>query len=357
MPDDVKQLIRGLLKKNPAERFTFEQFFKSTAMADSKVPRPPEEPSRSDAEADDSARPGQESEAGPSRQSWPAQGPSAVPEHHNFIPPELLDPQAVFRPSKFEFRRASSGTTPQLIPRRSSSGPGSPAGSPPGRPRPLSRSPYSLPMRNVVELPTVEEHDDHGPSPRILSTDASVIAGETRRWPTKEGLCHGRRYQGCRSQSCYRWSVKTQSSPGAIVDLHITEISSARRIPLHHWRVSMPPTPDGIDIPTTNTNTTFQPIPSAHSPTHYCTLSSSLTAAASHVATDALSHALNLASKKLFGTGASRSSPLSRDTFAFPPSPRHTQINVPREEERDPAEDLLLQGLEGLAQKTDVLAN
>jgi serine/threonine-protein kinase ULK2 len=179
VPDDVKQLIRGLLKKNPAERFTFEQFFKSTAMANSKFPRPPKEPSRSDAEADDGARPGQESEAGPSKQSWPAQGPSTMPEHHNFIPPEVLDPQAVFPPSKFNFRRASSGTTPQLIPRRSSSGPGSPAGSPPARPRPLSRSPYSSPMRNVVELPTVEEHDDHGTSPRILSTDASVIAGET----------------------------------------------------------------------------------------------------------------------------------------------------------------------------------
>jgi serine/threonine-protein kinase ULK2 len=119
----------------------------------------------------------------------------------------------------------------------------------------------------------------------------------------------------------------------------------------------MPPTPDGIDIPTTNANTTFPPPPSAHSPTHYRTLSSSPTAAASRAATNALSRALNLASKKLFGTGASRSSPPSRDTFAFPPSPRRTQINVPREEERDPAEDLLLQGLEDLAQKTDVLTN
>ncbi|EIN14702.1 kinase-like protein [Punctularia strigosozonata HHB-11173 SS5] len=328
VPDDVKQLIRGLLKKLPAERLTFEEFFKSTALAKSKFPRPSREPSRQaelEAQGTDPSMP---------NQPWPQ-----APEHHKIIPPEVLDPHAVFPPSKFNFRRTSSTSTPQAIPRRISPGSHSPAGSPPSRPSPLSRSPYTSPRRNVVELPTVEEHDDSGPNTRPFSTEASIIAGET----DEDGQLR-------------REYVLVSDTRAVEFNRAVDEINSARRVPLHSRRVSMPPTPDGIDIPSTNANTTFPPPPSAQSPGHYRTLSSSPTAAASRAATNALSRALNLASKKLFGNGP-RSSPPTRDTFVFPPSPRRTQLNVPKEEERDPAEDLLLQGLEELAQKTDVLTN
>ena len=41
VPSDIKKLIRSLLKRFPAERASFENFFDSTAVAKSKFPRPP----------------------------------------------------------------------------------------------------------------------------------------------------------------------------------------------------------------------------------------------------------------------------------------------------------------------------
>jgi serine/threonine-protein kinase ULK/ATG1 len=43
VPADVKKLRRTLLKRNPAERASLEEFFGSTALAKSKFPRPKEE--------------------------------------------------------------------------------------------------------------------------------------------------------------------------------------------------------------------------------------------------------------------------------------------------------------------------
>ncbi len=40
VPSDIKKLIRSLLKRFPAERASFEEFFSSTALAKSKFPRP-----------------------------------------------------------------------------------------------------------------------------------------------------------------------------------------------------------------------------------------------------------------------------------------------------------------------------
>lgn len=70
VPDDVKKLIRSLLKKLPAERSNFEQFFGSTAMANSKFPRPGRDPV---------PMPDDEDVAG---------GQTSIPEHHKLIPPE-----------------------------------------------------------------------------------------------------------------------------------------------------------------------------------------------------------------------------------------------------------------------------
>lgn len=43
VPSDIKRLIRNLLKRFPAERATYDEFFNSTALAKSKFPRPPKE--------------------------------------------------------------------------------------------------------------------------------------------------------------------------------------------------------------------------------------------------------------------------------------------------------------------------
>ena len=94
VPPDVKKLIRGLLKRLPAERLSFEDFFGSTAMEKSKFPRPtrdapPPPPVEDYADSGD---------------------PRIIPDHHRVIPPEVLDPKAMIPPSKFTFRRRDSGT-------------------------------------------------------------------------------------------------------------------------------------------------------------------------------------------------------------------------------------------------------
>ena len=86
VPIDVKQLIRILLKRKPAERASFEEFFSSTAVVKSKFPRPRPPSPIMTTDLDMS-------------------GKGHVPEHHNIIPPEVLDPKAMIPPSKFNFRR------------------------------------------------------------------------------------------------------------------------------------------------------------------------------------------------------------------------------------------------------------
>jgi serine/threonine-protein kinase ULK/ATG1 len=92
VPPDVKALIRALLRRNPAERASFEEFFKSEAMTNSKFPRPvvvkpPSPPSQEPVED------------------------GRIPEHHMRIPPEVLDPRAMIPPSKFNFRKRENEAT------------------------------------------------------------------------------------------------------------------------------------------------------------------------------------------------------------------------------------------------------
>lgn len=93
---DIKKLIRALLKRNPVERSSFDEFFGSTALAKSKFPRP-REPSPSPPPshaAEDEER--------------PYNARPATPDHHRVIPPEVLDPKVMIPPSKFNFRRPSN---------------------------------------------------------------------------------------------------------------------------------------------------------------------------------------------------------------------------------------------------------
>lgn len=92
---DIKDLIRTLLRRRPAERASFEEFFKSKALAKSKFPRPaPEVSSNSMAQAEEEDADVDEGQ---------------IPEHHRIIPPEVLDPKAMIPPSKFHFRKRDTG--------------------------------------------------------------------------------------------------------------------------------------------------------------------------------------------------------------------------------------------------------
>lgn len=154
VPDDVKKLIRVLLKRNPVERASFDEFFKSHALANSKFPRPGKEPShahshgqgqgqgrsaertnsmsggrsgygggqaqrrlsyydremdveplrrRSGAEAEaDGDREGEENGREGEREGEEGMGEDVR------IPPEVLDANAMIPPSRFKFRRRES---------------------------------------------------------------------------------------------------------------------------------------------------------------------------------------------------------------------------------------------------------
>ncbi len=142
-----------------------------------------------------------------------------------------------------------------------------------------------------------------------------------------------------------------------------SEIHAARRRPLRDHKVSSPST----EVPPRTEYHTYEssePAPISFPPPpnpNAQPLAGSPSSAGSRTASNALTRALNLASKKLFGTSSSpRSSPYYREyTFA---SPRRQQILSSRgglgldvEGVRDPQEDALLEGLEELAQKTEVL--
>lgn len=165
-------------------------------------------------------------------------------------------------------------------------------------------------------------------------------------------------------KECFLHISKVHSNLG--FDIY-AEISAARYRPLTDRKV--PPSPlSDIAFPndflaqhsprpsSDNTNTTFPPPPNPNAPS----LSSSPTSMASRAASNALTRALSMASKKLFGTTPAQPPSRYRD-YGAPSSPRRPQIILGRGQEeegvRDPLEDELLATLEELAQKTDVLTN
>lgn len=136
-------------------------------------------------------------------------------------------------------------------------------------------------------------------------------------------------------------------------NIFLSELTAVQRKPLQERQI--PPTLDtGADDSVPPTPTTFPPPPNPFVPPPI-PLSSSPSSIASRAATNALNRAINLASKKLFGTTA-RSSPPKRD-LATNPSLRPQIITMDAAAENDPMEDELLRDLEDLAQKTDVLTH
>lgn len=161
--------------------------------------------------------------------------------------------------------------------------------------------------------------------------------------------------------------VTTQYSQTHLTSLTPSiELDSVPRRPLQERRVPPSPSeeypaPESSDNNQTN-NITFPPPPSTSAPP----LSSSPSSIASRAASNALNRAINLASKKLFGTSqpqhhrkssSSSSKPASR-AVSSPSSPRRPQIlSLEAEGEQDPLEDEMLRALEELAQKTEVLTH
>ncbi|KAI0733248.1 kinase-like protein [Fomitopsis betulina] len=317
VPSDVKKLIRGLLKRIPAERCSFEDFFGSTAMAKSKFPRPAPE--------DDGGV------------EYGVDGKPIMPEHHKVIPPEVLDPNAMIPPSKFNFRRREVVS-------------GGPQGGPSGSNSPVGNEnensivqAASLPARSPRQVPIS--------LPKPASGESSDIPGETE----EDGLLR-------------REYVLVGDKRAVEINRAVDEISTARRRPLHDRRIfttpldhrTRPNYPDSELPSPTNANTTFPPPPNPNVPI----LSSSPSSISSRAASNALTRALSLASKKLFGSSGPRtayykeyapsSSSPRRQTIL---SGRSPGLGVQTNSARDPMEDKLLAALEELAQKTEVLTH
>jgi len=146
VPLDVKQLIRMLLKRKPAERASFEEFFSSTAVVKSKFPRPRTPSPIVTTDLD-------------------ASGRGYVPEHHNIIPSEVLDPKAMIPPSKFNFRRRDIENVVHGIPPTTN-----------GRPGPGD-------LKEVSSLSSSTPATTNGfgglDGAKPLSTEESIIPGET----------------------------------------------------------------------------------------------------------------------------------------------------------------------------------
>ncbi|KAF4613175.1 hypothetical protein D9613_010944 [Agrocybe pediades] len=289
VPEDIKDLIRALLKRNPAERASYEEFFASRALAKSKFPRPQEslpEP------------------LGSSSRGWNG-GRPPTPEHHKVIPPEVLDPNAMIPPSKFNFRRLDSNGSP-----RTANAVTSPVSDVPTKRQPLLR--------------------------KKLSTEGSFIPGETE----EDG--------NLRREYVLVGDTRAVEFNKAVDEISVRRPLHDRRPPSTFDYTTEYPTPSSE----TNHNITFPPPPIAAPPP----LSSSPSSMASRAATNALNRALSIASKKLFGH--SRSSPSRESNTSAPSSPRRPQIiALDADAERDPLEEELLASLEELAQKTDVLTH
>ncbi|KAI0048705.1 Pkinase-domain-containing protein [Auriscalpium vulgare] len=319
VPADVKELIRMLLRRNPVERASYEDFFKSTAMVNSKFTHPvppaellPQHPAEDDAVG----------------------GLQDIPRHLIQVPPEVLDPRVMIPPSKFNFRKHKSSPSSQ------------------------SEVPLSASLRSAMPdirppvrvAPTGKPPADTRPVLRPLSTEleGSIIPGETE----EDGLL--------RQEYVFVGDTDTVEFNEAV-----DEINASRRRPLLDRRV--PPTPIVLEKErsdfassespqSASTNVTFPPHPKPQS--------ISPPAMPHRSASNALSRALTLASEKLFGVTSVSPHSDESSPSPLPPSPRRAQIMAARREGdgdgeegrgRDPVEDDLLAALEQLAQKTHVI--
>jgi len=165
VPEDIKQLIRTLLKRQPVERASFEEFFNSNALAKSKFPRP------RGMERHSSMQGSANGEVDGNSGTWIGRPPT--PEHHKIIPPEVLDPKAMIPPSRFNFRRpfdspGHSQGVPQQLPTTTSVD------------MDLRGANVMLPRARVInEKAKLLNMGDQRKAGRLLSGEKSSIPGET----------------------------------------------------------------------------------------------------------------------------------------------------------------------------------
>ncbi|KLO06515.1 kinase-like protein [Schizopora paradoxa] len=341
VPSDIKKLIRSLLKRFPAERASFEDFFSSTALAKSKFPRPTASPHSSTSTAANGlptpSQEGHEQDAvivGTMQSRLPALQESPFPESTRPAPPPpvtgALDANLITAP-KINFRRRdnmSGNVTPSVVPRTATDNPqgGSPPFPPPSDPNQPERR---------------KSNDASSRHMRPLSTEASIIPGESE----EDG-------------DLRREYVMVGDTRAIEFNKTVDEINAERRRPLRDRAPSSPmqektsdpaqevsspsPIPQGV--------TAFPPPPHSYAPV----LSSSPSRGG------ALSRALSIASKKLFGAVTPNLSPRSKASYfagrETSSSPRRPPLLLVRTgSEKDPLEEPLLKELEELAQKTDVL--
>ncbi|KAG6334702.1 hypothetical protein ID866_4381 [Astraeus odoratus] len=348
VPQDIKNLIRALLKRRPVERASFDEFFKSEALAKSKFPRPaPDMTSRTSTLT--SALSSQQDD---DTDDVPI---GHIPEHHRVIPPEVLDPKAMIPPSKFHFRRRD--TNPEENPMAGPSSGSSPTSTSPNGKAPTDPTPEpaqepSNAGTNVAPVAPAKGRL----GPRQLSTEGSIIPGESE----EDGLIR-------------KEYVLVGDTRALEFNQAVDELNSVRRrrqaergspLPDDAYppdRTSTSPHSDSPRSAPTHYNTTFPPPPNPNAPP--------LSSSPSRAASNALSRALSLASRKLFGVSTPKS-PVSPGAGHYQSSsPRRPQILIrsPTAEglkekdgmpvERDPMEDELLASLEELAQKAYVLTH
>lgn len=318
---DIKDLIRTLLKRQPAERASFEEFFKSRALAKSKFPRPaPEMQSQNTTQVEE-----EEVDEIP---------PGQIPEHHRTIPPEVLDPKAMIPPSKLHFRRRDPAAEDvSAIPPPTSSSPGR-----------TQTATTNIDRTRTASNPPDPEKEKAGP--KLLAIEGSIIPGESE----EDGLIR---------KEYVLIDPRTVEFARAV-----DELNSVRR-PLRDRRVPLSPLagearPPDHTASSPSGSPLSAPIPTFPPPPH--PLAPPLSSSPTRAATNALSRALSLASRKLFGTSTPKSPTYpGSNHYRSSSSPRRPQLILrtpsERETEIDPMEDELLADLEELAQKTDFLTH
>jgi serine/threonine-protein kinase ULK2 len=179
VPDDIKKLIRALLKRHPVERASFEEFFASKAMANSKFPAPkspienPNPPSGYSPKSNVSnVTPISNGKPLPPNVMVPH-----IPPNHRIIPPEVLDPKALIPRSNFHFRKtggAGSVSESRKATSSTGSGPttsGLPARTSPGTSPVTKPSPLRRPIQIAPELSVAVEAEEES----ILKGEYVVI--------------------------------------------------------------------------------------------------------------------------------------------------------------------------------------
>ncbi|KAH8112774.1 kinase-like protein [Phellopilus nigrolimitatus] len=355
VPTDIKKLIRSLLKRFPAERASFDEFFNSTALAKSKFPRPGRDGDASGSTSSRATNAAQnEGEAVVIGAVKKRTRPSVIlespfPESDRPAPPPPTKDATRDSPvaklvtqPKFTFRRKGSGPQTQIptvpIPNAIADVPH--GGSPP------------FPVGMDSEQPEQERRisSDTPARSRPLSTEASIIPGESE----EDGMLR-------------REYVMVGDTRAIEFNRTVDEITAARRRPTLDRKNASPTlekrqsvlyrqTKEDPPSPGPSANTAFPPPPNPHAPP----------LSASPSRGSALTRALSIASKKLFGTPSSSRTPASY----FPErgygyletpgqhSPRRTPLLLGvgmAAMVKDPLEEELLTALEELAQKTDVL--